>query len=462
MVVQNIQIRYTGNGKIDRFKARFVMKGFLQEHGIDYNKIFSPVIRINVLRLPLAIAVLLDLEIHQMDVKTAFINSFFQKEIYMAQPKGFLIAHEENLAGKLLKSLYGLKLARRVRYKTLSAILESLDFHKLIKDSCGFKRAVNDVTYYTAVYVDDLWITAPTPALSIQRDCKNKTIFIHQHKYAAKFLDRFSDYIPYLIATPSERNANLSVSKSSSEAEKDAMKDIPYRQAIGSIMYLMVSTRPDIACYMREVSQFIANPGMEHWKAGVRYFKYLSGTNDYDLLLGGSLDMTPKNLTDNLTAFSDSDYANCPETRRSVSGYVTTRKPNLVALAYHIVILSTTETEYIALCHWMQEMIFLKLLLHELGSATTQTSVTHDDNQSCIKIWYNPEVHGRSKHIRVRYCFVQEKIERHEFTFTYCNTIAMVADIFTKALDKHRFRELKAKFRLQNPGSSIRPIYLGI
>ncbi|POM81712.1 LOW QUALITY PROTEIN: Polyprotein [Phytophthora palmivora] len=141
--------------------------------------------------------------------------------------------------------------------------------------------------------------------------------------------------------------------------------------------------------------------------------------------------MTPKNLTDNLTAFSDSDYANCPETRRSPAAQSR-------ALAYHTVILSTTEAEYIVLCHWMQEMIFLKLLPHELGFATTQASVTHDDNQSCTKIWYNPEVHGRSKHIRVRYCFVQEKIERHEFIVTYCNTITMVAEIFTKALDKHR------------------------
>ncbi|KAE8982936.1 hypothetical protein PR003_g23198 [Phytophthora rubi] len=94
-------------------------------------------------------------------------------------------------------------------------------------------------------------------------------------------------------------------------------------------------------------------------------------------------------------------------------------------------------------------MIFLKLLLQELGFATTQANVIHEDNQSCIKICYNPELHGRSKHIHVRYHFVQEKVERHEFTVTYCNTKKMVADIFTKALDKYQFRELRAKLRLQ-------------
>ncbi|KAG3111380.1 hypothetical protein PI124_g9549 [Phytophthora idaei] len=106
---------------------------------------------------------------------------------------------------------------------------------------------------------------------SIQRDRKNRAIFIHQHKYASEVIDRFSDYIPYRIATPAERNAKLSVSsQSSNEAEKDATKDIPYREAVGSIMYLMVATRPDMAFYMREVSQFLANPDMDHWNAVVQ------------------------------------------------------------------------------------------------------------------------------------------------------------------------------------------------
>ncbi|GMF49394.1 unnamed protein product [Phytophthora fragariaefolia] len=190
-------VKYTGTGEIDRFKARLAIKGFLQEHGIDYNEIFSPVIRMGVLRLLLTIAALLDLEAHQMDVKTAFLNGLLEEEIYMAQPEGFKVPGKEHLACKLLKSLYGLKQAPRV-----------------------------------------------------------------------------CDYIPYPIATPAERNVKLSVSgQPSSESEKDAMKDIPYREAVGSIMYLMVGTRPDMAFYMREVSQFLANPGMEHWKAVVRGLK---------------------------------------------------------------------------------------------------------------------------------------------------------------------------------------------
>ncbi|GMF42168.1 unnamed protein product [Phytophthora fragariaefolia] len=473
-------VKYTGTGEIDRFKARLVIKGFLQEYGIDYNEIFSLVIRMEVLRLLLTIAALLDLEIHQMDVKTAFLNGYLEEEIYMVQPEGFTIPGKGHLVCKLLKSLYGLKQAPRVWYQSLSVFLESLGFQKLIKNSCVFKRTVNNATCYIAVYVDDLLIIAPTPALvrelksalkkrfsmtdlgevkyllgwSIQRDRKNRTIFIHQHQYATKVLDRFSDYIPYPIATPAERNVKLSVrSQPSSEVEKDAMKNIPYREAVGSIMYLMVGTRPDMAFYVREVSQFLANPGMEHWKAVVRGLKYLSGTKDYGLRLGGSLDVTSDNLADSLVAYSDSDYANCPDTRRSVGGYVTMLASSPISWLsrkHHTVVLSTTEAEYIALCHCMQEVIFLKLLLKELGFTTTRGTTVYEDNQSCIKICNNPELHGRSKHIDIRYHFVQEKVERHEFTVAYCNTKDMVADIFTKALDKHQFRELRAKLRMQS------------
>ncbi|GMF66172.1 unnamed protein product [Phytophthora lilii] len=201
-------VKYTGTGEIDRFKARLVIKGFLQQYGIDYNEIFSPVIRMEVLRLLLIIAALLDYEVHQMDVKTAFLNGFRSEAIYMAQPEGFAAAGQEHLVCKLLRSLYGLKQAPRIWYQTLCAFLESLGFHKLIKDSCVFMATFDGQVCYIAVYVDDLLIIAPTVSLvcriksalkqrflmtdlgevkyilgwSIERNREARTIFIHQQK----------------------------------------------------------------------------------------------------------------------------------------------------------------------------------------------------------------------------------------------------------------------------------------
>ncbi|OWY92968.1 Gag-pol Polyprotein, partial [Phytophthora megakarya] len=96
-------VKYTGSGEIDRTKARLSIKGFLQQYGVDYNEIYAPVIRMEVLRLLLTIAALLDFEIHQMDVKTAFLNGTLDDEIYMKQPEGFVVPGKEGLVCKLLK-----------------------------------------------------------------------------------------------------------------------------------------------------------------------------------------------------------------------------------------------------------------------------------------------------------------------------------------------------------------------
>lgn len=130
-------IKHNGNGDIDRFKARLVIKGFLQRPGLDYDEIFSPVIRMEVLRLLLTTDALLDYEIHQMDVKTAFLNGDIDVDIYMHQPEGFIESGKEHLVCKLAKILYGLKQASRVWYQTLCDFLESMGFRRLIKDSSG-------------------------------------------------------------------------------------------------------------------------------------------------------------------------------------------------------------------------------------------------------------------------------------------------------------------------------------
>jgi len=271
-------------------------------------------------------------------------------------------------------------------------------------------------------------------------------------------LDKFSEFVSYPASTPCERNIKLTVGMQPKRDETSyEMASFPYRAVVGSMMYLMVGTRPDLAYFMREVSQFLANPGLPHWQAVVRGLRYLHGTADYGIVLGGTSAIPSTTLADHLTAYSDSENANCQDTRRSVGGYITLLGQGPISWLsrkHHTVVLSTTEAEYVALCHCMQEMIFLKLLLGELGFSTTQPLTIHEDNQSCIKISNNPELHGRSKHIDIRYHFVQEKVERQEFVITYCPTKAMVADIFTKALDKQQFRSLRDMIGMTPPHTS--------
>ncbi|KAF1327258.1 Integrase catalytic core protein, partial [Globisporangium splendens] len=344
----------------------------------------------------------------------------------MEQLEGFVAPGREYLVCKLLKSLCGLKQAPRVWYQFLCTFLEKLNFHRLIKNRCVFIGIIDGLTCYIAVYVDDLLIVAP---MTSSADPSSET------------------YITYPSSTPCERTLKLTADMHPSlQSDIHAMQAIPYREAVGCMMCLMVGTRPDFAYFMREVSQFLASPGQLHWHAVLRGLRYLQGTSEFGITLGGTSNVAPDNLADNLTAYSDSDYANCPDTRRSVGGYVTMLGDSPISWLsrkHHTVVLSTTGAEYVALCHCMQEMIFLKLLLKGLGFPTTTSLTIREDNQSCIKISNNPELHERSKHIDIRYHFVQEKVERHELVVTYCSTKQMIADIFTKALDKHQFRALR-------------------
>ncbi len=472
-------VKHDDKGQISRFKARLVIKGFLQQHGIDYNEIFSPVVRMEVLRLLLTISALMDFEVHQMDVKTAFLNGYLDEEIYMAQPEGFVEKGKENMVCRLRKSLYGLKQAPRVWYNTLCKFLESLSFRRLIKDRCVFIGTIDGHICYIAVYVDDLLIIAPSMRLvdhikselkqkfkmtdlgeakyllgwSIVRNRKDRTMLLHQESYASKVLEKYKHLVNYAVATPYEPNAKLSAEMAADTLEDIAfMKKVPYREIVGCFMYLVVGTRPDLAYFIREVSQFVHNPGVAHWNAVIRGLKYLYGTKSHGIQLGGMKNMHLLKDRNYLSAYTDSDYANCPDTRRSVGGYISFFCNSPISWAskkHHTVVLSTTEAEYIALCHCMQEIIFLKLLLKELTFESQHPITIYEDNQSCIKVSNNPELHGRSKHIDIRYHFVQEKVEKKEFVIKYCPTQQMIADIFTKALRKHQFAELKTQLKLK-------------
>ena len=423
-----------------------------------------------------------------MDVKTAFLNGLLTETIYMQQPEGFIKTGFEKYTCKLHKSLYGLKQAPRVWYDALCSFLISKGWTRLLKDRCVFIQNIDKHQCYLAVFVDDIVIMTYNMHMmyrikemlkqqyamtdlgeisyilgwSIIRRRENRTIFIHQNKYALKILSKFGMLDSTPISTPSEPGITLSKSMCPTSSDDITfMSTIPYRQAVGSFMYLMMGTRPDLSFFMREVSQFLTNPGKPHWNAIKRCLKYLNGTQNYGILLGGH--NVHKSLLHNshiLSAYVDSDYANCPDTRRSIGGYVTFLKSSpisLVSRKHKCVTTSTTEAEYISLCQCCQECIFLKFLLHELNFNEIHATTIHEDNQSAIKIANNPEHHGRAKHIDIRYKFLQDQIEQKAFHIEYCKTSEMIADMFTKALPRPQFEYLRSKLGVMSLCAYINP-----
>jgi hypothetical protein len=149
------KIKRDGNGNIERDKARLVAKGYLQKQGVDFEEVYAPVSKHTTLRVLLALVAARDMKLHQLDVKTAFLNEEFEKEIYMQQAQGYkeggpgMVCH-------LKKTLYGLRQAPRARHTCLKAELEALGFRASETDPALFVKGAGRQATYVLVWVDDI------------------------------------------------------------------------------------------------------------------------------------------------------------------------------------------------------------------------------------------------------------------------------------------------------------------
>ena len=455
------KVKENADGSIDRYKARLVAQGFSQKFGVDYEDTFAPVAKFTSIRTILAIGANRDMEIHQMDVKTAFLNSKLQEEIYMKPPPGFETPDGSVL--KLKKTLYGLKQSPREWYKTLAEYLKTLGFRQSNADTCIFVKWENDELTIISVYVDDLIILSDSMktlqdvkqamnhrfkmsdlgelkyclGLEISRDRKNRLLRITQEKYIRDILQRFRMDTCHPVSIPLEPKSDNAPNQPTQD-----MSNIPYRSAVGSLMYAMKGTRPDIAAAFGYVSKFLENPQWCHWVAVKRILKYLQGTIHYGLVYGQSKQEFE------FEAFSDSDWAADKIDRRSISGNIfklygapiswLSKKQQTVAL-------SSTEAEYMAASLATQELIWLRNLLQDLSYPQDAPTTLYLDNQGSISLSKDATDHARTKHIDIRHHFIREKVVDGSIKIKYIETSKNEADLLTKGLPRPRFEELRTK-----------------
>jgi hypothetical protein len=216
----------------------------------------------------------------------------------------------------------------------------------------------------------------------------------------------------------------------SSPQEAARMEKVPYREAIGSLMYASVATRPDISFAVAALSQFLDNPGEVHWEAVKRILRYLSGTKDFVLTYG--------NECHNLIGYTDADGAT-QEHRRAISGHAFLIDGGAVSWSskkQELVTLSTAEAEYVAATHAAKEALWLRRLVFELFPSLEAPTVLYCDNQAALRLIEDDNYRARTKHIDKRYHFVREAAQTGALQLTYCPTDDMTADILTKALPK--------------------------
>jgi hypothetical protein len=455
-------IKQKADGSIERYKARLVVRGFSQTEGIDYNETFSPVAKMQSIRTLLAIVAITDMELHQMDVKTAFLHGDVKEDLYMQQPEGFVQPGKEHLVCKLKRALYGLKQAPRAWYERIDSFLVGIGFTRVQADYGVYVIRSGVMVCIISVYVDDLLLACNSvPYLTdikrklsgefemkdlgeaayilgvrITRDRSKRLIYLDQQKYIEDVLVTFGMENCRPVATPMEHGMQLSADMSPDTDEGRAlMLQYPYRSAVGSLMYAMTTTRPDLAFSVSAVSQFLANPGMKHWQAVKRVFRYLRGTTGQKLMLGGTDQVV-------LTGYSDADWGASKDTRKSVGAYAFLLGVGAVSWRsrrQRAVARSSMEAEYMALSQAACEAVWLRRLLEQMGFAQDQPTVLLADNQGSMALATNPVHHDRSKHIDIQHHYIREVVDDKLVMLQYCSTQDMAADVLTKSLtrDKH-------------------------
>jgi hypothetical protein len=452
------KVKRDSAGYIERFKARLVAKGFKQREGIDYGEVFAPVGKFSTFRVLTAIVAAQDLELHHLDIKTAFLYGELEETVFINQPPGYEEGGSD-VACHLQKAIYGLKQAPRVWHKKLDEQLLAFGFKASTADPSLYyyngEEQGKPYNIYVLVYVDDLLIASkslgavqdvkeylkgPFDArdlgeaqyylgIKISRDRGSRTIKLSQELMTTELVSRYGLEECKPRSTP--LTPSIKMCRDDGEAlDKEAY---PYSQLVGSLMYLSVCTRPDISYAVGALARYMSCPTTEHWQAAKGVVRYLAGTATCGITFGGT-------STTEVVGYCDADYAGDVDTRRSTGGYVFIM--NGAAITWQskrqaTIAASTTEAEYIAAASAVKESLWLRQLLTDLGVAQGAVSI-HADNQSAIKLLRNPVSSMRSKHIDVAHHFARERVARQEVAFVFVATDEQIADIMTKALPKSK------------------------
>ncbi|BFG20903.1 hypothetical protein CerSpe_071770 [Prunus speciosa] len=454
-------IKLRSDGSIDRYKARLVALGNKQEYGLDYDETFAPVAKMTTVRTILALAASQSWPLRQMDVKNAFLHGDLKEDVYLKLPFGMPTSSPNDVC-KLKRSLYGLKQAPRVWFEKFRSTLLSFSFTQSQYDSSLFLQRTPTGIVVLLVYVDDIVITGSdleaisavqtllnsafhmkdlgqlTYFLGLEVHHQPQGLFLHQHKYGQDLVQLAGLTNATSVETPMELNVKYR------RDEGELLEDpTSYRKLVGSLIYLTI-TRPDISYAVHTVSKFMQAPRHLHLSAVRRIIRYILGTPTRGLFF-------PSDSSLQLQAYSDADWAGCPDTRKSTTGWCMFLGGALISWKckkQDNVSKSSTEAKYRAMSAACSEIIWLRGLLTELSFSPVHPTPLHADNTSAIQIAANPVYHERTKHIEVDCHSIREAYYHHVITLPHISTTLQIADIFTKSMPRQRHHFLVRKISI--------------
>ncbi|GJR89956.1 putative RNA-directed DNA polymerase [Tanacetum coccineum] len=432
------------DGEVHTYKARLVAKGHTQTYRINYEETFSPIADIRAIRILIAIAAYYDYEIWQMDFKTTFLNGRLDEEIYMEQPEGY------------------------VNPKYPNHEIKKFGFTQNHDEPCVYRKASGSNVVFLILYVDDILImgnnipklkevkdylgncfpvkdlgeAAYILGIKIYRDRSLRLIGLNQSAYIDKILKKFNMQNSKKGFIPMEVKHDLSNEMcASSDEEKAYMKRVPYASAVGSIMYAVRCTRPDVAFAQNLVSRYQQNPGKLHWVAVKHILKYLRNTKDMFLVYGGNPDTEL-----DVTGFCDASWQCDKDDTKSQTGYVFVVNGGAVdwkSKKQTTIAMHATQSEYMAASEAAMEAVWIRKFVEDLGvmPSISKPINMYCDNSAAIIFANEPGVMKGARHFLRRYHYVREQVESGEIKLIKVHTDKNLADAFTKALPRGKVSE---------------------
>ena len=445
--------KHDAEGNPIKKKRRLVVKGFTQIPGIDFDQTFTPVVRMETLRILIALATITHADIQTVDVVGAYLNGRLEEAIYMRQPLGYDDGMQRVCL--LALALYGLKQAGRVWHEHVKRTFTELGFTQLISDQWVFIRAEGEHFWWVAIWVDDMLIISSSPndtvefktafaakytisdlgpirqivGLEVQRT--DKTTLITQRAYINRILARYGMADANPVHTPLGHNVILD----KHAGAIDSVLRTRYQQMIGALMYAALGCRFDIAHTVQHLSQFSSNPMPEHLTAVKHVYRYLKATRDLRLTYraNGQIEFD---------AYADADWANDRTDRKSVTDQVMILANGPVTWAAHKqrrVAKSSTEAEYVAASSASAEIVWLRSLLAELGFQYDAPTPLFLDNRGAIATALAQVNHSRTKHIDIHHHYIRDHVADKTIKVIHVPSNDNLADLFTKALPRLRF-----------------------
>ena len=434
-----------------RYKARYVAQGYTQMPGINYNDTYAPTARMTSIRILANISVQLGMHIEHLDVNNAYLNAPVDfEDMYLTQPEGYVT--NPNLVCKLNKSIYGLKQSANRWHTTLTEFMHSQGLRQSEMDKCLFVRHTRHSTMLIIIWVDDLIVSASNAKilhdfktnfcnkfkckdlgslawfLGIEFKLSKYVISMNQSLYINNILQRFNE----TNSAPRNLPCDPSVYDLLEEKSEPFCNPTRYRELIGSLIYLMTGTRPDICFIVTLLSRFMNNPTKMQMTIARGVLKYLKGTLHFDLKFVKSEEPL------RLMGYSDSDFASGND-YHSVSGYGYKLSNPSAFISWRsekqsLIASSSCEAEYIAMHGAVCEALFLRQLFSDFTNSPPQTVLILADNQGAITLSKHSTYHKRTKHISLKFHATRKYVENKSVAIFYVPSKDNLADMATKPI----------------------------